>query len=228
VKTPFFPETGAVAARVGILFIGFIVPLVFSIRLEDGFELTQTLCAPGRDGFFTSDASKRGLVVAFEGQWPLYFSFFGFWATGVYSFLGLAHSTSFYFPTQNYLWVLSTLLFLIPVGLSIEKEKLYAFLALSGVLGSFYSFAQALAWILGGGARTLLTKFLNPGKSGLLGGSSVGTGAPGPLSGPVGRPTAQRIFLVHRDRDSGDQPPDDQNTGSLAGADGGSRSFSRY
>jgi O-antigen ligase len=150
VKMAFFPGTGTIAARVGILFIAFMVPLLFSIRLEDGFELTQTLCALVAAVFLILVLQNVGWWRLLKSNGFVYFSFFGFLAAGAYSFRDLVHETSFYFPTQNYLWVLSALIFLIPVGLYVEKEKLYAFLALSGVVGSFYSFAQALGLDLGG------------------------------------------------------------------------------
>src|SRR6185369_491842 len=49
----------------------------------------------------------------------------------------------FYFPSQNYLWVLGALALFAPIPKGLPKFRLYGVLCLSAFLGSFYSFAQA-------------------------------------------------------------------------------------
>jgi tetratricopeptide (TPR) repeat protein len=139
-----------IAGRTSVFFIALIVPLSFSIGLEDGFELPQTLFTLVAIFFSILVLGKFDWKSAFRQNSFLYFSFFGFLAVGIFSFLGLAHEVSFYFPAQNYLWLLSAVLFLAPVGLFIDKRKFYAFLVLAGILGSFYSFAQAFGFDLAG------------------------------------------------------------------------------
>ncbi|HEY5039851.1 MAG TPA: O-antigen ligase family protein, partial [bacterium] len=140
----FCVRTLMIAKRISILFIAFALPLCFSIRLEDGFELAQSVALLWILAFIA--------LLLVGTSWELnhiqnrfMFVCFGlFWLLGFYSFLHLREETYFYLPTQNYLWVLGAVLLMVPVVREMDKTRLYIFLVLSGVMGAFYSFAQAL------------------------------------------------------------------------------------
>lgn len=138
------------AGRLAVLFIAFAVPLAFCVRLEDGFELTQSLCAWIACSFLVLMLWPYDWKGLLRSNGALYAVFLGFLAVSAFSFLRLRREAAFYFPTQNYLWVLSSLLFLAPVGLFLEKKRMQVLLVWGGVLGSFYSFFQALGVDLGG------------------------------------------------------------------------------
>jgi O-antigen ligase len=138
------------AGRLAILFIAFVVPLVFCVQLEDGFEMTQSLCAWVACAFLSLLAWPYDWKGAWRSHGILYAAALGFLAVSAFSYLRLRGETPFYFPVQNYLWVLSALLFLVPVGLFTEKKRVQALLVLGGVLGSLYSFLQALGMDLAG------------------------------------------------------------------------------
>lgn len=142
--------TARTASKISVLLIAFLVPLVFSIRLEDGFELPQTFCALAAAAFLYLAGVRRDWGSSFQSDRFLYLSYFGFLVSGIVSFARLSREGYFWFPTQNYLWALSAVLFLAPVGGGLEKRRFVAFLVGSGVLGSLYSFAQALGMDLGG------------------------------------------------------------------------------
>lgn len=136
--------------RLSILFIALVVPLCFSIHLEDGFELPQTVAVLAALSFLVLSLSWGDWINAVRGNGSLYLSAIAFLAAGVYSFIELTHKIHFYFPTQSYLWVLAAFLFLVPVGEFMPKRKFYAFLVAAGILGSLYSFSQALGFDLAG------------------------------------------------------------------------------
>ena len=151
------------AVQLSLLLIVFIVPLVFCTRLEDSFELPQTLVALVAAVFlalFLSKGNERGM------RDPIQSLYWLFLAAGALSFLRLVLGSSFYFSTQNYLWLLTAFLFLVPLGSSVTKRKLMAFAVLAGVLGALYSLAQVLGLDLAGwsthfGGRSFST-FGNP------------------------------------------------------------------
>lgn len=139
-----------VHSKVSILCLGLVVfwmPLVFSIRLEDGFELPQTLVALVTAVFLILFLGKGPEQKQNE---PIHSLYLLFLAVGALSFIRLALGSFFYFSTQNYLWLVSTFFFLVPIGSTLSKRRLIAFAVLAGVLGSLYSFAQALGMDLAG------------------------------------------------------------------------------
>ena len=141
-----FSESRLRFGRLILLFLGFCVPLVFSLKLEDAFELPQTLCVLIAASFLGLVCRSGEWTGTFKANWVLFIFCFVFQACGLYSFWGLTNETHFYFPTQNYLWVLTFFLFLAPVSSFLEKRKFYAFLVLSGLGGSLYAFVQFMGW----------------------------------------------------------------------------------
>ena len=139
-----------VVRRICILSFAFFLPLCFSIRLEDGFELTQAFSGLVLAAFLFLMSWKEDWIGSLRRNTPVYAPFLVFLSLGIISFIRLARETTFYFPTQNYLWVLSALLFLAPLGAKPDKRRFYAFLVFSGIAGSLYSFAQALGLDLAG------------------------------------------------------------------------------
>src|SRR5579864_7297217 len=97
--------------------MGLVIPLVFSIRLEDGFELTQTFCALMAITFLLLVFRGSDWVAGFKSNGFIYLLALAFLAAGIHSFIGLTHNVFFYFSTQNYLWVLTAILFMAPAGL---------------------------------------------------------------------------------------------------------------
>jgi hypothetical protein len=136
--------------RLCVLSAAFFLPLCFSIRLEDGFELTQAFCAICLIAFLYLTSWKENWFFNLWRHAPVYWLFLFFFLLGFISFLKLRGETTFYFPTQNYLWVLTALLFLTPLGVGLDKRRFYAFLVFSGIVGSFYSFGQVLGQDLSG------------------------------------------------------------------------------
>jgi O-antigen ligase len=141
-----FSESRLRFGRLSLLFLGFCVPLVFSLQLEDGFELPQILCVLIAASFLGLVCRSGEWAETFKANWFLFTCCFGFQAAGLYAFRGLVHETAFYFPIQNYLWILTFFLFLAPVSQFLEKRKFYAFLVLSGLGGSLYAFVQIMGW----------------------------------------------------------------------------------
>ncbi len=138
------------AVALAVLFIVFIVPLSFSISLEDGFELTQALLALFAISFLFLAVPASSWKTPLTRNHFIYFSFLGYLAVGIYSFIRETREVTFFFPTQNYLWILSAFLFLVPIGGFLDKRKFLAFITGSTVLCSLYGLSQVLGFDMGG------------------------------------------------------------------------------
>lgn len=138
------------AIRIGVLNLGLVAPLIFSLWLEDGFELPQILGALCALVFLFLVLKASDWTQVFGKNRSVFFLVLALLGVSAYSFHGLAQGVSFYFSTQTYLWILAPLLFLAPVGFFLDKRKFYAALVFSGLLGSLYACAQALGLDLGG------------------------------------------------------------------------------
>ncbi len=141
------------AAALAVLFIVFTVPLTFSISLEDGFELTQALLTLFAGSFLYLALPSSSWRVPVTNNRLIYLSFLAFIALGIYSFIREFRDVTFFFPTQNYLWVLSAFLFLAPIGQYMDKRKLLAFITASTVICSLYALFQVLGLDLSGWDR---------------------------------------------------------------------------